>query len=396
MSHSFLEIKNVRKSFGENAVLDGINLQVERGSITTIMGKSGIGKSVLLKCIAGIYPYDSGEILLDGQSCIGANCGKDAPRLSYLFQQNALFDSMNAADNVALPLIETTNISRREARRKVAKLFGQLDLGDVARKYPAEMSGGMQKRVALARAVVTQPQIILFDEPTTGLDPQRKNSVFTMVADFRRRFDFTALMVCHDIPEALFVSDRVAWIDRGQVRFVGAPTDLEVARDPDLLEFVHHRNGLLSDLAGQQGRSALFADWPELRHKFEQFVVVTCATDRRRPGSELGLRRFASYQAAVAAVGTLRGERSQIYFLDERHFGFAVGTTAANCVASEIAECLRPVNETPASVWTTSYRWSARSYLIKSLSTPSALWSLEDLPATDLSTTPFSHELSKH
>src|SRR3954468_2626416 len=143
MSHPFLEIKNVRKSFGENVVLDGINLQVERGSITTIMGKSGIGKSVLLKCIAGIYPYDSGEILLDGQSCIGPDCGKDSPRLSYLFQQNALFDSMNAADNVALPLIETTKISRREARKKVAKLFEQLDLGDVARKYPAEMSGGM-------------------------------------------------------------------------------------------------------------------------------------------------------------------------------------------------------------------------------------------------------------
>lgn len=383
MSHPFLEIKAVKKAFNGHVVLDGIDLNVERGSITTIMGKSGIGKSVLLKCIAGIHPYDSGEILINGQRCLGANCGKEGTRLSYLFQQNALFDSMTAADNVALPVIETTRFSRRKARRQVDKLFEQLDLGDVAGQYPAEMSGGMQKRVALARALITQPQLILFDEPTTGLDPQRKNSVFTMVADYQKRFDFTALMVSHDIPEALFVSDRVAWMDRGRVRFAGAPVDLELVRDPDLLEFVHHRNGLLSDLAGQQNRSALFADWPEMRKRFDQFVVATCATERRRPGSELGLRRFVSYQAAVAAVAALSSVRSDIYFLDERHFGLAVGANTAGATIAEIDACLRKVNTESSSVSSTSYQWSARSYRLATLPSPAAIWSLEDLPLAD-------------
>ncbi|HEU5080980.1 MAG TPA: ATP-binding cassette domain-containing protein [Opitutaceae bacterium] len=392
MSQPFLEIKGVRKAFGDHVVLDGIDLKVERGSITTIMGKSGIGKSVLLKCIAGIHKPDAGEILLDGRKCRqgGKDCGPDAPRLSYLFQQNALFDSLTALDNVALPLVETSRTSQRAAKAKVLKLFEQLDLGDVAQKYPSQISGGMQKRVALARALITQPQLILFDEPTTGLDPQRKNGVFTMVADYQRRFDFTALMVSHDIPEALFVSDRVAWMDRGQMRFVGAPTDLEIARDPALLEFVHHRNELLSDLAGQQGRSTLFANWSELRKTYDQFVVVSCATERRRPGSELGLRRFASYQEAVASVSALPRRHSQIYFLDERHFGLGVEAKDPEPVVDEIENYLKPLNDHAAASHTntTRYRWSARSYRLSAVPNPSTLWILEDqaeLASTSLS-----------
>jgi phospholipid/cholesterol/gamma-HCH transport system ATP-binding protein len=378
MSHSFLEIRGIKKAFNGHVILDGLDLRVERGSITTIMGKSGIGKSVLLKIIAGIHRPDAGEILVDGQRCRGGNCGGNGPRMSYLFQHNALFDSLTAMDNVALPLIETSRTSYRAARQKVLNLFEQLDLGNVADKYPSQISGGMQKRVALARALITQPQLILFDEPTAGLDPTRKNSVFTMIADYRRRFDFTALMVSHDIPEALFVSDRVAWLDRGQVRFVGAPTDLELARDPALLEFVFHRNELLSDLAGQQGRTALFADWPELRRSFDQFVVVSCATERRRPGSELGVRRFAGYQAAVAAIGELHRKRGKIYFLDERHFGFAVGPADTDTVIDEVEQCLKPLNEQSTPSIVTRYRWSARTYRLADVPNPSILWSLED------------------
>lgn len=378
MTHSFLEIKGVVKAFGTNRVLDGIDLRVERGSITTIMGKSGIGKSVLLKCIAGIHRPDAGQILIDGRSCRGTNCGGDGPRLSYLFQSNALFDSLTAMENVALPLKETTRISRSAIRERVLNLFKQLDLGDVAGKYPSQISGGMQKRVAIARALITEPQLILVDEPTAGLDPQRKNSVFTMIADYRKRFDFTALMVSHDIPEALFVSDRVAWMDGGQIRFIGAPTDLELARDPALLEFVHHRNELLSDLAGQHGRTSLFADWPVLRRTYSQFVVVSCATERRRPGSELGLRRFAGYQAAVGAIAGFRRKRSEIYFLDERHFGFAVESADAADLAEEVDAELRPVNETWTASHVTRYRWNCRSYRMADVPNPVALWTLED------------------
>jgi len=388
MGTPFLEIKGLKKAFNGRVVLDGLDLTVDRGSITTIMGKSGIGKSVLLKCIANLIEYDAGEILLDGQHCIGANCGKDSPRLSYLFQQNALFDSMTAEENVAFPLVETTRLRRREIRRKVKELFVQLDLGDVAAKYPAEMSGGMQKRVALARALITQPQLILFDEPTTGLDPQRKNSVFTMVADYRKRFDFTAVMVSHDIPEALFVSDRVAWVDQGHVRFVGSPTDLELTRDPELVEFVHHRNGLLSDLAGQQSRSALFADWPDLRKKFDEFIVATCVTERRRPGSDLGLKRFASYREAVATTASIAKDGSSIYFLDERHFGFAVKSNPTQPSLTEISNCLRALNDAQPLTVLTSYHWSARSYRLNGLPSPSALWTLEDLPSIEVGAVP--------
>lgn len=386
MSQPFLEIKGLKKAFGEVVVLDGMDLVVERGSITTIMGKSGIGKSVLLKCIAGIHRPDAGQILIDGQPYTGARSARPAgrgnghanlPRLSYCFQGNALFDSLTAMENVALPLIETTRTRTRVAWKQALKLFEQLDLGDIANKYPSEISGGMQKRVALARALITQPQLILFDEPTTGLDPQRKNGVFTMVADYRRRFDFTALMVSHDIPEALFVSDRVAWMDRGQMRFVGAPTDLELVRDPALLEFVHHRNELLSDLGRQEGRTALFTDWSELRRWYNHFVVTSCATERRRPGSELGLRRFASYQTAVAAMATLNRKYSKIYFLDERHFGFGINGES-EALTTEIDRALQAVNDQETSRHVTRYRWSARSYRLADVANPAALWILED------------------
>ena len=147
----------------------------------------------------GVLAYLFG-ILIDGRPCVGARCGPDGPRLSYLFQGNALFDSLTALENVALPLVETTRIRPRAANRQALKLFEQLDLGDIAGKYPSQISGGMQKRVALARALITRPQLLLFDEPTAGLDPQRKNGVFTMVAEYGKRFDFTALMLSHDIP----------------------------------------------------------------------------------------------------------------------------------------------------------------------------------------------------
>lgn len=390
MAHPFLEIKGVKKAFNGRAVLDGLDLDVERGSVTTIMGKSGIGKSVLLKCIAGIHRHDAGTILLNGQACIGPNCGENSTRLSYLFQQNALFDSLNAADNVALPIIETTRISHREARRRVDRLFEQLDLGDVAGKFPAEISGGMQKRVALARALITEPQLILFDEPTTGLDPQRKNSVFTMIADYRRRFDFTALMVSHDIPEALFVSDCVAWIDGGRVRFIGTPADLEQTSDPELLDFIHHRNGLLSEIAGQRSRNELVAEWPQLQRRFDRFVVVGCVTEHCRSGSELGLRRFASHQAALAGLAALRRARSEIYFLDERHFGFATGPDTSIRLDEEIAACLQAANAAEPADAATRYVWRPRLYRLAEVGSADSLWNLADLPAAPPVLTPLS------
>ncbi len=230
MSESFLQIRGLKKHFGDKRVLDGVELDIARASVTTIIGKSGIGKSVLLKCIANLMIPDAGEILLDGSSIRLNRKRADQEggfTFSYMFQNNALFDSLTASENVALPLREAMGMTASEAKGKVAELFELLDLTEAGARYPAELSGGMQKRVALARALVTNPEVVLFDEPTTGLDPERKFGVFDMIADYRERFGFTALLVSHDIPEVFEISDRVAWLDDGRIRFFGDPSELK-------------------------------------------------------------------------------------------------------------------------------------------------------------------------
>jgi phospholipid/cholesterol/gamma-HCH transport system ATP-binding protein len=245
VSGVFLKITGLKKHFGDKRVLDGIDLEVERASVTTIIGKSGIGKSVLLKCIANLLPADAGKVELEGQPL--ADSRQSATRtngvsFSYMFQNNALFDSMTTAENVALPLCETTTLKTSEVRARVDDLLQQLELCEAATRYPSELSGGMRKRVALARALITKPQVVLFDEPTTGLDPERKFSVFEMIADYRKRFGFTALLVSHDIPEVFAISDRVAWLDAGRLCFVGKPAELDLSVDPDLSGFLNKAN----------------------------------------------------------------------------------------------------------------------------------------------------------
>ena len=229
MSQIFLQIRELEKYFGTKRVLDGIDLDIARASVTTIIGKSGIGKSVLLKCIANLMTPDKGEILLDGVSIGNNRRAADQSKgftFSYMFQNNALFDSLTAYENVALPLREAVGLPTEAVDKRVLGILEQLDLGEAGLRYPAELSGGMQKRVALARALVTNPEVVLFDEPTTGLDPERKFGVFDMIADYRERFGFTALLVSHDIPEVFEISDKVAWLDEGKIRFFGDPSEL--------------------------------------------------------------------------------------------------------------------------------------------------------------------------
>ena len=226
---AFLKIRGLKKHFGENHVLDGIDLDVAAASVTTIIGKSGIGKSVLLKCIANLLQADAGTVELDGKAISrsrrGAN-GAEGVSFSYMFQNNALFDSLSAFENIALPLREATKLKNAEIKERVDAMLAHLELSDSAERFPGELSGGMKKRVALGRALITKPQVVLFDEPTTGLDPERKFSVFEMIADYRERFGFTALLVSHDIPEVFEISDRVAWLDQGIIKFFGKPDEL--------------------------------------------------------------------------------------------------------------------------------------------------------------------------
>lgn len=242
---AFLKIRGLKKHFGEKRVLDGIDLDVAAASVTTIIGKSGIGKSVLLKCIANLLTPDAGTIELDGKEISRSRRGtnrEDGVSFSYMFQSNALFDSLTAFDNIALPLREATKLSNTEIKERVNTMLQQLELGDSAGSYPGELSGGMKKRVALGRALITKPQVVLFDEPTTGLDPERKFSVFEMIADYRERFGFTAVLVSHDIPEVFEISDYVAWLDEGVIKFFGSPDTLDEAAQTALSGFLNKAN----------------------------------------------------------------------------------------------------------------------------------------------------------
>jgi phospholipid/cholesterol/gamma-HCH transport system ATP-binding protein len=221
-----LKVTSLRKHFGEHVVLASVNLVVPRGSIISVLGRSGTGKSVFLKCLAGLLKPDEGEVrfemgLLNGFS----------QRCSYLFQGNALFDSLTALENVALPLEQTTRLRGCEivqAARDALKSLGLDMFGDY---FPAQLSGGMQKRLALARALVTRPELVLFDEPTAGLDPPARNAVFEMIVRYRQKFDFTALVVTHDITEALAASDRVALLEEGRIHFEGTPAEFAASDD---------------------------------------------------------------------------------------------------------------------------------------------------------------------
>ena len=214
METPLIEFRSITKSFGDRTILDGIDLKIYRGQISTLIGKSGTGKSVLLKHIIGLLSPDSGSIVFEGRPVEEMNkkeLEEYKSRISYMFQHNALFDSMTVFENIALPLQQTTHLKRKEIKLQVMDRIEQMELADVVHRYPSELSGGMQKRVALARALVTNPEIVLFDEPTTGQDPIRRNSILTMIAQYRKKFDFTALLISHDIPDIFFASSSYAF-----------------------------------------------------------------------------------------------------------------------------------------------------------------------------------------
>jgi phospholipid/cholesterol/gamma-HCH transport system ATP-binding protein len=254
-----LRVSGLRKAFGDRIVLTHLDLTVPRGTIVSVLGRSGAGKSVFLKCLAGLIVPDAGEILLDGRPSGGAGrLGTPAgPRASFLFQGNALLDSLTAFDNVALPLAQKTTLPFNEIASRVNDALLRLGLRDFGRHYPSELSGGMQKRVALARALVTDPEIVLFDEPTAGLDPLSRNAVFELIVRLRQDLGFTAVIVTHDVGEALEVSDRVALLERGQIRFEGAPAAFMASRDPLVVGLRDSAAALAERIAGITGGAPL-------------------------------------------------------------------------------------------------------------------------------------------
>jgi phospholipid/cholesterol/gamma-HCH transport system ATP-binding protein len=253
MDTPLIELKNVQKRFGSNQILVDVNLSIPKGKITTIIGKSGMGKSVLLKHIIGLLSPDEGSILYQGQSLSKMKRAERKAlkmKFSYMFQGTALFDSMTVFENIALPLKERRIFSKATIIKKVREKLSQLDLKGVNDRYPAQISGGMKKRVALARALVTDPEIVLFDEPTTGLDPIRKNAAHSMILDYQKRFGFTGIIVSHEIPDVFFISDHMAMLDDGQIVFEGNPEEIQQSINPIVQQFIHGLESRQDDLTG--------------------------------------------------------------------------------------------------------------------------------------------------
>jgi phospholipid/cholesterol/gamma-HCH transport system ATP-binding protein len=253
MESPLIEFKDVTKRFGTRSVLERVNLQIYEGQVTTIIGLSGSGKSVLLKHIIGLLKPDEGTILFKGKPLREMKKNESAANLaqiSYMFQDNALFDSMTVYENIALPLRETTNLSRARIDSKVMARIEQTELQDAAHKYPSELSGGMQKRAALARALVTDPRIVLFDEPTSGQDPVRKNAILGMIAQYQRKFGFTAILVSHEIPDVYFISNRILALYGRSIVFQGSPEELENFDHPFKDEVIRSLEGLQNELTG--------------------------------------------------------------------------------------------------------------------------------------------------
>jgi phospholipid/cholesterol/gamma-HCH transport system ATP-binding protein len=254
-----IEFRDVTKRFGDKTVLNNVNVKIYENQITTIIGKSGTGKSVLLKHIIGLLKPDEGTILFQGKPVDTMKKNEwDECRstIAYLFQNNALLDSMTVFENVAFPLQQTTNLSRKEIEAKVLKRIEDLELTEAMDKYPSELSGGMQKRVALARALVEDPKIVLFDEPTTGQDPIRKNMILSMITHYRRKFGFTAVMISHDIPDVFFISDRIIILWEGTVGFEGTYEEASKLKLPLIDEFLRSLDGFQDELTGLLSREA--------------------------------------------------------------------------------------------------------------------------------------------
>ncbi len=275
-----IEFQNVTKRFGDRTVLDNVNVKIYENQITTIIGKSGTGKSVLLKHIIGLLKPDGGTILFQGKpvnEMKKSEWDEYRSAIAYLFQNNALLDSMTVFENIAFPLQQTTNLGKKEIEKKVLKRIADLELTEAMDKYPSELSGGMQKRVALARALIEDPKIVLFDEPTTGQDPIRKNMILSMITHYRRKFGFTAVMISHDIPDVFFISDRIIVLWEGRVGFEGTYEETTKIKIPLIDEFLRSLDGFQDELTGLLSREAFRMHYTTMLGGTTRLIAVSAA-----------------------------------------------------------------------------------------------------------------------
>jgi phospholipid/cholesterol/gamma-HCH transport system ATP-binding protein len=240
-----IRIRDLHKRFGAKQVLDGVELDVAEGESVVVIGGSGTGKSVLLKCVLGLLEPDRGSIVIDGEEVVGLRRRareQVMQKFGMLFQSAALFDSLPVWENVAFGLVNIKKLGRAEAKERAVATLAQVGLGaDVADLWPAELSGGMRKRVGLARAIATQPEILFFDEPTTGLDPIMADVINDLIARSVRHLGATAISITHDMASARKIADRVAMLYQGKIIWQGPVAQIDHSGNPYVEQFIHGR-----------------------------------------------------------------------------------------------------------------------------------------------------------
>src|SRR5213595_128474 len=244
-SSSMIAVRALAKKIGQQEILRGVDLEVRTGETLAIIGRSGGGKSVLLKHLVGLMEPDAGEIWIEGQNIIGMTerqLGGIRKKVGILFQGGALFDSMTVAENIAFPLREAGERDSKVLREKVGQMLEVMEMEGQEEKMPESLSGGMKKRVGLARAIIRRPSCVLYDEPTAGLDPVVADSINRLIRRLQKRFGMTSIVVTHDMKSAFGVADHIAYLHEGQIYFYGTPIQLQQTNDPILRDFLLGRS----------------------------------------------------------------------------------------------------------------------------------------------------------
>lgn len=243
MSETKIKIRDLHKAFGKKVVLDGVDLDIEKGESLVVIGGSGTGKSVLIKCIQGLLRPDSGSILIDEEEVVGIDEEQKEDlhsKMGMLFQGGALFDSLSVWENVAFDMLENKKMDKRLAKNEAIRVLRSVGLApDVADLSPSELSGGMQKRVGLARAIASRPEIIFFDEPTTGLDPIMADVINDLIIESVKGLGATALTITHDMASARKIADKIAMLYKGKIIWQGTVKDMDKTDNPYVQQFIH-------------------------------------------------------------------------------------------------------------------------------------------------------------
>lgn len=241
-----IEVMDLHKTLGTQEVLRGVSMRISSGQTHVILGRSGSGKSVLLKHLVGLFQPDSGQVRVDGEDIARLHerqLGPIRKKIGILFQSAALFDSMSVAENIAFPLRESGMKDPETIRIRIAEALEMVDLAGEESKMPENLSGGMRKRVGLARTIVSRPACILYDEPTTGLDPIATDSINHLIRRLQKRLKATSVVVTHDMKTAFHTADRIAFLHEGSIYFEGTTAELRASKDPVLVDFIEGRSG---------------------------------------------------------------------------------------------------------------------------------------------------------